>query len=231
MAKAEPEQKYGNKQRRTQISDIRREELTLAALRCIAERGYAQVRLDDVAREAGFSKGVAFYYFKNKEELLVSVIKKMWDDLMELFQLVWAIPDDFENEEKLFKHLRRHYSDTEIDIEQVMREGLKYVLSWLYENPDVIRVVLEFWCEVPRNEMIRDLTDGIQTYIRKISALVIKEGMKRKIFKKRDPELAAYTLLSALHGLGFYYAVRLEEYDYEKFEKEVTDLIFTYLRG
>lgn len=49
-------------------------ELLEAALDCFAERGFAATRLEDVAARAGVTKGTAYLYFKNKEELFKAVV-------------------------------------------------------------------------------------------------------------------------------------------------------------
>ena len=82
------------------ISDIRREELTQAAMECIANKGYDRVTLDDVTKEAGLSKGIASYYFRNREELLVSVIEKMSAQIEELTIKIWGLPEDTKDKEK-----------------------------------------------------------------------------------------------------------------------------------
>ncbi len=50
-------------------------ELLEAALDCFAERGFAATRLEDVAARAGVTKGTAYLYFKNKEELFEAVVR------------------------------------------------------------------------------------------------------------------------------------------------------------
>lgn len=45
-----------------------------AAVRLFAHKGYANTSLDDVASAAGFTKGAVYYYFKSKENLLLSVL-------------------------------------------------------------------------------------------------------------------------------------------------------------
>lgn len=45
-----------------------------AAVRLFASRGYANTSLEDVASAAGFTKGAVYYYFKSKENLLLSVL-------------------------------------------------------------------------------------------------------------------------------------------------------------
>lgn len=48
-----------------------------AAFDCIAQKGYGNFSLKDVADKATLSKGIIHYYFKNKGELLSLV----WDIL------------------------------------------------------------------------------------------------------------------------------------------------------
>ena len=56
-------------------ADARTASLLDAALRVFARRGYRAARLDDVADEAGVTKGAIYHYFDTKEELLLSVIE------------------------------------------------------------------------------------------------------------------------------------------------------------
>jgi AcrR family transcriptional regulator len=45
-----------------------------AASKLFVERGFAATKLEDVAREAGVSKGLPYLYFRSKEELFKAVI-------------------------------------------------------------------------------------------------------------------------------------------------------------
>lgn len=51
-----------------------RRNLLAAARRVLAERGYAEATIDDVAREAGCSKGAYYFHFASKEEVLLAVV-------------------------------------------------------------------------------------------------------------------------------------------------------------
>jgi len=213
---------------RTEISDIRREELTLAALKCIAEKGYDRVTLDDVTKEAGLSKGIASYYFKNREELLVSVIQKMWDKIVDLTRMIWELPEE-EDEKKIYKRVKEFYSNREIDLVSFMRGGLNYLAGWMDENPHIIRVILEFWCQVPRNPLITRQNDSMHNILMNISAIIIEEGMKRGVFKKRDPHMAAFVLISGISGLAFNHVINKSRVDTKKLEKDFGDLVLDYL--
>ncbi len=56
--------------------DARPEEITAAALTLFVQRGYANTRLEDVARLSGVSKGTLYLYFANKEDLFKAVVRE-----------------------------------------------------------------------------------------------------------------------------------------------------------
>ncbi|MGH2907215.1 MAG: TetR/AcrR family transcriptional regulator [Solirubrobacterales bacterium] len=53
---------------------------------CVAKYGAAGATFDHVAREAGVSRGLLHYYFGSKERLLIEVIRKETDRLVELIK-------------------------------------------------------------------------------------------------------------------------------------------------
>lgn len=55
-------------------AEAKRAFLIEQATACLAEKGYANVSLRDIAKESGVSLGILHYYFASKEELLLSVI-------------------------------------------------------------------------------------------------------------------------------------------------------------
>jgi AcrR family transcriptional regulator len=54
----------------------RRSELAGAALRTLAERGYAQTGLRDIAQNSEFSHGVLHYYFSDKTDLILQCVRE-----------------------------------------------------------------------------------------------------------------------------------------------------------
>jgi len=56
-------------------ADQRREQMLRAALDVIAERGWADSRIADVAERAGTSPALVIYYFKTKDQLLTEAIR------------------------------------------------------------------------------------------------------------------------------------------------------------
>jgi AcrR family transcriptional regulator len=72
-----------------------RDELLAAALRVFARRGYRQAGVDEIAAEAGYSKGVVYWHFSSKEELLLALIDERIDAPMhEMVALLESAPPE-----------------------------------------------------------------------------------------------------------------------------------------
>lgn len=59
-----------------QIRDERQEQILQAALKVFARRGMAAAKISDIASEAGLSHGLVYHYFKSKEEMFTTLVKK-----------------------------------------------------------------------------------------------------------------------------------------------------------
>ncbi|MFZ6029610.1 MAG: TetR/AcrR family transcriptional regulator [Chloroflexota bacterium] len=55
--------------------------LISAARQCFAANGYFNVRIADIARQAGMSQGSIYWYFASKEELLKAVLSEAFESL------------------------------------------------------------------------------------------------------------------------------------------------------
>ena len=231
MVKPLEKQKGEKMSRRTNISDIRRDELTAAALRCIAIKGYDRVTLDDVARESGFSQGIVLYYFKNREALLASTAQKIREDMLNFSRDIWGFPEGLTNKNKIKEGIKKRFSDPDIDLIPFIKEGIKIFIQWFDANSDLIAVGLEFFCQVRRNPVIAEVRYNVQPNYHVALAAFIDQGIKRGIFKKHDPDYAANILLSLITGIAFAYATSNEEgFDSGKMEAELNNLIFGYLQ-
>jgi len=61
-----------------------REKILTTARRLFAGRGYFNCKISDIAREAGMSQGILYWYFASKEELLKSVLADGFETLGQL---------------------------------------------------------------------------------------------------------------------------------------------------
>src|SRR5437588_8895854 len=72
-----------------------RAELLSAALRVFAQRGYGAAGVDEIAAEAGYSKGALYWHFSSKEELLAALLDERIDAPMrEMIKLLESAPPE-----------------------------------------------------------------------------------------------------------------------------------------
>jgi len=87
------------KKKNVNIIEVRRNQLTRAAYKVVSRKGYYNFTVRDIAREAGLSTGLVHYYFKNKDDLLVSVLRVMNENLS--FYLAKALEQTNDPKEKI----------------------------------------------------------------------------------------------------------------------------------
>ena len=66
--------------RRTAPPEERREQLILASIRCVADRGLADTTIATVAQEAGLSQGIVNLHFRSKVGLLTETLRYLADE-------------------------------------------------------------------------------------------------------------------------------------------------------
>ncbi len=59
-----------------------------AAVRVFAQSGYHGARVGDIAREAGVAHGLLYHYFSSKEQVLETVFRENFGDLLDRFRAV-----------------------------------------------------------------------------------------------------------------------------------------------
>jgi TetR/AcrR family transcriptional regulator, transcriptional repressor of aconitase len=66
-----------------QYRDARREQITSAALRCFAERGFQQTSMADIIAESGLSAGAIYGHFESKQAIVLEVARLVVGDRIE----------------------------------------------------------------------------------------------------------------------------------------------------
>src|SRR5437762_547379 len=59
-----------------------------AAVRVFARKGYHTSRVGDIAEEAGVAHGLLYHYFRSKEELLETIFRETWRDVLDAIRTV-----------------------------------------------------------------------------------------------------------------------------------------------
>ena len=81
--------------------------ITEAAVDVFAAKGFHQARVSDIARRAGVADGTIYLYFKNKEDLLLSIFEEKMDQLLE--GLGEALADAHDPVEQIRRFARFHF--------------------------------------------------------------------------------------------------------------------------
>lgn len=84
-----------------------------AAVRVIAENGYHGSQVSKIAREAGVADGTIYLYFKNKEDILVSVFEQKMGQFVD--KIADAIKGKDNVSDKLLKLIEMHFSQLSAD--------------------------------------------------------------------------------------------------------------------
>ena len=161
-----------------------REEFLSAALRVFARRGYREAGVDEIAAEAGYSKGALYWHFSGKEELLMSLLEERIDAPMrDRFALLASAPPERDMSVEASREFARQLSEA--------RETL------LLER--------EYWSLAIRDPELRARYCERQKELRDALAA----GMEARARHLGTPELTmpaedvARIVMSIIGGLGF----------------------------
>lgn len=61
-------------------AETRRQQLLESAKSLFVKKGYRLTSTEEIAREAGLTKGALYFHFKKKEDILFELIKSIWDE-------------------------------------------------------------------------------------------------------------------------------------------------------
>jgi TetR/AcrR family transcriptional regulator, fatty acid metabolism regulator protein len=78
-----------------------------AAVVVIAENGYHQAQVSKIAKQAGVADGTIYLYFKNKEDILISVFQEKMGLFVDNLQTI--IKDGTNSSDKLLKMVENHF--------------------------------------------------------------------------------------------------------------------------
>ncbi|RMH42440.1 MAG: TetR/AcrR family transcriptional regulator [Deltaproteobacteria bacterium] len=87
-------------QERKQVErQARRRRIQEAARGVFAERGYAKTSIEQIAKQSGLSVGAIYLYFRSKEDLYVSLLERVLDDVIAELRKIRAAggPDALRN--------------------------------------------------------------------------------------------------------------------------------------
>jgi AcrR family transcriptional regulator len=165
-----------------------------AAERLIARKGYSAMTMDDVAREAEFSKATLYHYFRSKSELTMEILATFFEETDRQVRKILALRKSAK--EKLRRGIR-FYLQFNLDKENISR--------MLFMDPSFIEKMRIFMTEEKKlaSETDRRFIARIKAKRREILdgvAEILKEGVAGGEFRKLDITGAVTFLESVLQG-------------------------------
>jgi len=145
-----------------------------AAVRVFARRGYHGSRVGDIAAEAGVAHGLLYHYFSSKDEVLETVFRENFGELLERFRAVER------SDEPAAQRL----------------EGIAKILLRTWRNdPDLVTVMVR---EVARSPQLQSQVEEVREAFAIIQR-VIEEGQAAGTFRRDlDARLASWIVYGGL---------------------------------
>lgn len=183
-------------------SAISSAQIVAAATRVLARKGYARTSLNDIAREAGMSKGAVHYHFPSKEALVSKVLERACDWVAERTKDAWQRGGN--------------------DPIEALRASVRELWAVRTSRSDEVAVVADLLAQSLHDESLRPQLAGYysfasaQTTEYLVSALAAF-GLRPKV----SPTLIPRLLLGLLDGLVLQVFVDPEVIDAEDLVKSV----------
>jgi TetR/AcrR family fatty acid metabolism transcriptional regulator len=123
-----------------------------AAIRVFAEKGFNAARISDVADAAGVADGTIYLYFKNKEDLLLSIFEEKMDLLLAgLREALVGVSEPLEQVRTFANYHFRQVQDHR-ELAEVLQIELRLSNKFLKEyRPEKLWEYLAIFAEIVRN--------------------------------------------------------------------------------
>ncbi len=195
-----------NERNKNDLLNLRRAQLTAAAYKVVAQKGYNDFTIKDIAEEAGLSTGLVHYYFKNKEDLLFKLLKEMNANLRD--NLKKALTELTEPKDRLMA-----FCDEAFDL--VDKEK-----AYFY-------VLIDFWAQMNHDNRIRQANVRLfQSYRDEISS-IIEEGIAKGVFTAADVKFTSVIIISLIQGTIIQYIIDNGAFDYRELKEKIKGQILS----
>lgn len=152
----------------------RRRQILAAAVKVFAEKGFHEARVGDVAEEAGIAYGLVYHYFASKEELLETIFRTTWTEMLARVEEV---------------------ESAGVPASEAVRQVTALLLRTWRRDPDLVRVLVR---EVTRNQHVQQELEEITAAMEALERIV-RRGQETGEFRQDlDPRLAAVVFYGAL---------------------------------
>lgn len=162
---------------RSIASEEKRRLILDAAVHVFAHKGYHTSRVGDIAEQAGVAHGLLYHYFASKEELLETVFRETWSELLEAISRVEAKDEPAR--------------------EQLRQVAAILLRSWR-RDPDLVRVLVR---EIGRSQTLPAKVDEIGQVFAAIERIVERGRADGELRADLDPRLASWIFYGAIEEI------------------------------
>ena len=157
--------------------EVRRAEIMDAAMLLFMEKGYANTTTQDIVDKVNISRGLLYYHFKNKEDILYCLVERYSEKLLRDIHVI--VNDD---DQTAIEKIRAFIDATIISTDNVSAEGTELQKTVdLEEN----RYMLD--------KLSHKLIEKLTIYFERI----INQGISEKVFSVKYPSETAEFLMTA----------------------------------
>jgi AcrR family transcriptional regulator len=173
---------------RPDVSEERRTQILEAAMAVFARQGFDQARMDDIAQEAGLSKGALYLYYKSKDAIIAAILQFFFTRAMKKLQSF------LESEEP--PSVR----------EQLLRLNQYYIaeMKWMVS---LLPLSFEFYAVAARQKTVRQFLKQYFKDYREVLAALVQRGIDRGEFRPIRAELVAIAIAALYEGLALLWMV------------------------
>ena len=161
----------------------RKKDIIEAAKRVFAVKGFEKATLDEIAVEAEYGKGTLYNYFKNKEDIFISLMRYELDKMNDI----------------LGNSLSK-YNDSREQLKEVVKSAILYAK----ENQIFFRLLMK---EVGKlvshdnNNVYHDILMENHMFGVKIISDILNNGIKKSEVKNIDTDLAAHIFIFMIRSV------------------------------
>jgi len=138
----------------------RRDQLLLVARKIFAERGFQATTMDDIAKEAGFTKPILYQYFESKTELYREIVNHTAETLLDSLRSAVA----------------------EVDSPRAKIEvAFRVYFEMVVEETDAFRILFIHSHEGETKGDLRNVELGLVSFLEPLIAVRIKPDHRRQL--------------------------------------------------
>jgi AcrR family transcriptional regulator len=197
-------------------SEIKIAQIVEATFKCISDKGYDKLTMNEIAEYANMSKGAINHYFKKKEDILVAVLKELD---RRLFEVV----------DNKIKGINQNVQGAKA-VEDLLRYRLKGSFELTKEDPTLMYLLADFFALSRKDDRYRGI---IQKFFKKysyLSSVGVKKGIEAKLYKDVDLEQIGIVLWGIFIGIGIQWVLNEGSFDYDSVIQIAEDMTFNYLK-